>query len=153
MEGFCHSVQNGMVIITHNHWPSFLYPEDEYNLECYDHGLVNCYLCIPLLPLWPWQLTNLLGLPRGSLCLLIDLPMLTNCLTDMLTDCLTDAMPRLLILSGLSQHLPCMLSDPYLSCLCISDMMTHAPMGCTIYSGLMVACTGRPDLVTFCFNN
>jgi hypothetical protein len=28
------------------------------------------------------------------------LPMLTNCLTDMLTD----AVPRLLILSGLSQH-------------------------------------------------
>jgi hypothetical protein len=38
------------------------------------------------------------------------LPMLTNCLTDMLTD----AVPRLLILSGLSQHPYCTLSDPYL---------------------------------------
>jgi hypothetical protein len=37
------------------------------------------------------------------------LPMLTNCLTDTLTD----AVPRLLILSGLSQHPYCMLSDPY----------------------------------------
>jgi hypothetical protein len=38
------------------------------------------------------------------------LPMLTNCLTDTLTD----AVPRLLILSGLSQHPYCTLSDPYL---------------------------------------
>jgi hypothetical protein len=30
--------------------------------------------------------------------------------------------------------------------------MTHAPMGCTIYSGLTVTCTGRPDLVPFRFN-
>jgi hypothetical protein len=30
--------------------------------------------------------------------------------------------------------------------------MTHAPMGCTIYSGLTVTCTGRPDLVSFRFN-
>jgi hypothetical protein len=36
------------------------------------------------------------------------LPMLTNCLTDTLTD----AVPRLLILSGLSQHSYCTLSDP-----------------------------------------
>jgi hypothetical protein len=38
--------------------------------------------------------------------------MLTNCLTNMLTD----AVPRLLILSGLSQHSYCTLSDPYLLC-------------------------------------
>jgi hypothetical protein len=36
------------------------------------------------------------------------LPMLTNCLTDTLTD----AVPRLLILSGLSQHSYCTISDP-----------------------------------------
>jgi hypothetical protein len=30
--------------------------------------------------------------------------------------------------------------------------MTHAPMGCTINSGLTVTCTGRPDLVIFRFN-
>jgi hypothetical protein len=36
--------------------------------------------------------------------------MLTNCLTDTLTD----AVPCLLILSGLSQHPYCTLSDPYL---------------------------------------
>jgi EamA domain-containing membrane protein RarD len=40
------------------------------------------------------------------------LPMITNCLTDTLTD----AVPCLLILSGLSQHSYCMLSDPYLLC-------------------------------------
>jgi hypothetical protein len=74
-------------------------------------------------------------------------PMLTDCLTDTLTD----AVPCLLILSGLSQHPYCMPSDPYLSCLLILAM-THAPMGCTIYSGLTVTCTGRPDLVTFRFN-
>jgi hypothetical protein len=36
--------------------------------------------------------------------------MLTNCLTDTLTN----AVPRLLILSGLSQHSYCTLSDSYL---------------------------------------
>jgi hypothetical protein len=70
----------------------------------------------------------------------------------MLTDRLTDAVPRLLILSGLSQCSYCTLSDPYLSCLPILSQMTHAPMGCTIYSGLTVTCTGRPDLVSFHFN-
>jgi hypothetical protein len=38
--------------------------------------------------------------------------MLTDRLTNCLTDTLTDAVPRLLILSGLSQHPYCMLSDP-----------------------------------------
>jgi hypothetical protein len=37
--------------------------------------------------------------------------MLTDMLTDTLTDMMTDAVPRLLILSGLSQHPYCMLSD------------------------------------------
>jgi hypothetical protein len=41
MEGFCHSVQNGTLIITHNHWPSFLYPEDEYNPEAIDEHLLR----------------------------------------------------------------------------------------------------------------
>jgi hypothetical protein len=36
-------------------------------------------------------------------------------LTHRLTDTITDAVPRLLILSGLSQHPYCTLSDPYLS--------------------------------------
>jgi hypothetical protein len=42
------------------------------------------------------------------------LPMLTDrlpMLTNRLTDTLTDAVPRLLILSGLSQHPYCTLSD------------------------------------------
>jgi hypothetical protein len=73
--------------------------------------------------------------------------MLTNCLTDTLTD----AVPRLLILSGLSQHPYCTLSD--LTYLLTDPLsMTHALMGCTIYSGLTVTCTGRPDLVIFRFN-
>jgi hypothetical protein len=45
------------------------------------------------------------------------LPMLTDrppMLTNHLTDTLTDAVPRLLILSGLSQHPYCTLSDSYL---------------------------------------
>jgi hypothetical protein len=46
------------------------------------------------------------------------LPMLTDpsysCSLNCLTDTLTDAVPRLLILSGLSQHPYCTLSDPYL---------------------------------------
>jgi hypothetical protein len=73
--------------------------------------------------------------------------MLTNCLTDTLTD----AVPRVLILSGLSQHPYCTLSDPYLLRLLIR-LLTHAPMGCTINNGLTVTCTGRPDLVPFRFN-
>jgi hypothetical protein len=73
--------------------------------------------------------------------------MLTNCLTDTLTD----AVPRLLILSGLSQHPYYTLSDPYLSCLLIR-LDDSCPMGCTINSGLTVTCTGRPDLVPFRFN-
>jgi hypothetical protein len=40
------------------------------------------------------------------------LPTLTNRMTDTLTDTLTDAVPCLLILSGLSQHPYCTLSDP-----------------------------------------
>jgi hypothetical protein len=56
----------------------------------------------------PDSLPTSLGLPRGCLCLPIDLPTLTNGLTDTLTD----AVPRLLILSGLSQHPYCTLSDP-----------------------------------------
>jgi hypothetical protein len=41
MEGFCRSVQNGTLAITHNDWPSFLYPEDEYNADAIDEHLLH----------------------------------------------------------------------------------------------------------------
>jgi hypothetical protein len=53
----------------------------------------------------------LTGLPCDFLCLLIHL-CLTHLPCNMLTDRLTDAVPRLLILSGLSQHLTVRLVIP-----------------------------------------
>ena len=41
MEGFCRRVQNGTQVITHNDWPSFLYPEDEYNPDALDEHLMR----------------------------------------------------------------------------------------------------------------
>jgi hypothetical protein len=41
MEGFCCRVQNGTLAITHNDWPSFLYPEDSYNLDALDEHLLQ----------------------------------------------------------------------------------------------------------------
>jgi len=41
MEAFCRDVQNGNRAITHNTWPSFLYPEDAYNPEILDEGLLR----------------------------------------------------------------------------------------------------------------
>jgi hypothetical protein len=40
MEGFCRRVQNGTLAITHNDWPSFLYPEDSYNPDALDEHLL-----------------------------------------------------------------------------------------------------------------
>jgi len=40
-EGFSRDVQNGMLAITHNDWPSFLYPEDGYNPDAIDEGLLR----------------------------------------------------------------------------------------------------------------
>jgi hypothetical protein len=45
MEGFCRRVQNGTLAITHNDFPSFLYPEDEYNADALDGHL----MCGPFL--------------------------------------------------------------------------------------------------------
>jgi hypothetical protein len=41
MEGFCRRVQNGTLAITHNDWPSFLYPEDSYNPHALDEHLLR----------------------------------------------------------------------------------------------------------------
>jgi hypothetical protein len=41
MEGFCRRVQNGMLPITHDDWPSFLYPEDKYNADALDEHLLR----------------------------------------------------------------------------------------------------------------
>ena len=40
-ERFCHDVQNGTRIITHNDLPSFLYPEDGYNPDAIDESLLK----------------------------------------------------------------------------------------------------------------
>ena len=41
MEGFCRRVQNGTLPITHDDWPSFLYPEDKYNADALDEHLLR----------------------------------------------------------------------------------------------------------------
>jgi hypothetical protein len=41
MEGFCRSVQNGTLVITHDDWPSFLYPENMYNPDALDEHLMH----------------------------------------------------------------------------------------------------------------
>ena len=40
-EQFCRDVQNGVCSITHNDWPSFLYPEDGYNPDVIDEKLLQ----------------------------------------------------------------------------------------------------------------
>jgi len=40
-ETFCHDVHNGDCAITHNEWPSFLYPEDDYNPNEMDKKLLQ----------------------------------------------------------------------------------------------------------------
>jgi hypothetical protein len=40
-EKFCRDVQNGTRSITHKDWPSFLYPENGYNPEVIDEGLLR----------------------------------------------------------------------------------------------------------------
>ena len=40
-ESFCCDVQNGRRIITHNDWPSLLYPEDDYNPNAIDEKLLQ----------------------------------------------------------------------------------------------------------------
>jgi len=40
-EAFCQDVQNGNRAITHKTWPSFLYPEDAYNPDALDKGLLR----------------------------------------------------------------------------------------------------------------
>jgi hypothetical protein len=40
-EGFCRSVQNGTLVISHINWPSFLYPENGYDPEAVDEHLLR----------------------------------------------------------------------------------------------------------------
>jgi hypothetical protein len=81
-------------------------------LRSWTCGLPPMYSPLTALTLTAYLLTR----TATRLPMLTDrLPMLTNCLTDTLTD----AVPRLLILSGLSQHPYCTISDPTLSCLLI----------------------------------
>jgi hypothetical protein len=55
MEGFCRNVQNGRLVITHDDWPSFLYPEDMYDPDALDEHLLrgpfllSVRLCHPLI--------------------------------------------------------------------------------------------------------
>jgi hypothetical protein len=105
--------------------------------SCYDHRLVNCYLCSPLLLPWPWQLTYSPGLPCDYLCL----P--TALLICLLMLCHAYWYYQAWV-SILTVHLVILTYPAYWSL-----AMTHAPMGCTIYIGLTVTCTSRPDLVTF----
>jgi hypothetical protein len=42
MEGFCRSMQSGSFIITHDDWPSFLYPEDKYDPDSVVHPSPSC---------------------------------------------------------------------------------------------------------------
>jgi hypothetical protein len=41
MEDFCRDVQNGTIIISHDDWPTFLYPEDDYNADAIDENLLR----------------------------------------------------------------------------------------------------------------
>jgi hypothetical protein len=45
MEGFCHDVKNGTILVSHDDWPSFLYPEYNYDPNAIDKNL----LCGPFL--------------------------------------------------------------------------------------------------------
>lgn len=40
-DGFCRDVENGTIIISHDDWPSFLYPEDDYNPDSIDENLLR----------------------------------------------------------------------------------------------------------------
>ena len=40
-EQFCRDVQNGDCTVTHNEWPSLLYPEDDYNPHVIDEKLLQ----------------------------------------------------------------------------------------------------------------
>jgi hypothetical protein len=71
-------------------------------LRSWTRGLPPMYSPLTALTLIAYILTQ----TATRLLMLTD--QLTNCLTDMLID----AVPRLLILSGLSQHPYCTISDP-----------------------------------------
>ncbi|KAI0276933.1 hypothetical protein BC826DRAFT_976713, partial [Russula brevipes] len=41
LDAFCNDVLNGLVEITHDNWPTFLYPEDGYDPDVIDHTLLQ----------------------------------------------------------------------------------------------------------------
>jgi hypothetical protein len=56
MDAFCQNVQNGSVLISHDDWLSFLYPEDAYYPNAIDKNLLrgpfllSVSLCSPFEP-------------------------------------------------------------------------------------------------------
>jgi len=43
---FCHSVTNGTRLITHDDWPSYLYPEKEYDPDAIDENLLRGHFLV-----------------------------------------------------------------------------------------------------------
>ena len=41
MDGFCRDVQNGAILISHDDWPSFLYPQEDYDPDAIDTNLLR----------------------------------------------------------------------------------------------------------------
>ena len=55
MGRFCHDVQNGNVVISHNDWPSFLYPEDGYNPNAIDENLLRGPFLLSVSQILPFE--------------------------------------------------------------------------------------------------